>query len=139
MDEPTRIDPTGPSGAARRPWLLPALTGAGGFLAGVLLVIALGGGADTTTTTARVTVTASAPATTPGATVITITAVPPLVGERLDTAKARLKAARFDADVKGGGLFGVLRDSNWVVVAQAPAAGTQLRQGSTVHIDIARR
>ncbi len=139
IDEATRIDPVGPSGAGRRrpSRLTVALAGAGGFLVGVLLVAALGGTPTTTLTqTQRVTVTT--PATDPNATVITQTAVPPLVGERLDTALERLDAARFEPDVDGGGLFGVIDEGNWVVTDQEPPAGTQLRQGSTVRLSIQR-
>ncbi|MCW2998693.1 MAG: domain containing protein [Solirubrobacterales bacterium] len=139
MNEPTRIDPAGPTGRWRPSRLTVALSGASGFLAGVLLVAALGGTPTITQTeTRRVTVTA-APATATSGTVITITAVPRLVGERLDTARERLEAARFQADItRGGGLFGPLDDGNWVVVAQDPVAGTQLQQGSSVRIQIER-
>ena len=138
-DEHTRIDPAGPAARWRPTRLTVALAGAAGFLAGVLLVAALGG-SQTVTRTSRITVTQKVATTLPaGATVITLTAVPSLVGERLDTAKQRLKESRFDVDVNGGGLFGVLQDSNWEVVAQDPPAGTSLRQGSTVHVDIERR
>jgi hypothetical protein len=138
-DEHTRIDPAGPAARRRPTHLTLALAAAGGFLLGVLLVAALGG-TPTVTRTSRITGTQQVPVTLPAdATVITITAVPSLVGERLDTAKQRLDEARFDVDVNGGGLFGVLDDSNWEVVAQEPAAGTPLRQGSTVHVDIERR
>ncbi|UTI62735.1 PASTA domain-containing protein [Paraconexibacter antarcticus] len=138
-DEHTRIDPAGPAARWRPSRLTVALAAAAGFLAGVLLVAALGG-SSTVTKESRVTVTRQVPATIPaGATVITVTRVPALVGERLDTAKDRLGEAKFDVDVNGGGLFGVLKDSNWEVVAQSPAAGTSLRQGSTVHVDIERR
>jgi hypothetical protein len=138
MNEPTRIDPAGPSSRWRPSRLTVALAGASGFLAGVLLVAALGGTPTTTQTeTRRVTVTA--PASTTAGTVITITAVPQLVGERLGTARERLDAARFQTDItRGGGLFGPLDDANWVVVAQDPAAGTQLQQGSSVRIEIER-
>lgn len=144
-DEQTRIDPQGPSGTAgwRPTRLTVALAGAGGFLAGVLLVAALGGTptttvTETTTTATRVTVTAP-PKTIPGGTIITVTAVPALIGEPLDSALARLQESQFEADVNGGGLFGVVDESNWEVVDQDPPAGTQLRQGSTVHVDIDRR
>jgi hypothetical protein len=138
-DDHTRIDPSGPAARWRPTKLTVALAGAGGFLAGVLLVAALGGTPTVTQTEAtRVTVTAPAK-TVPGGTVITVTAVPPLVGERLDTAKQRLDAAQFDIDVNGGGIFGVIDESNWEVVSQDPPAGSQLQQGSTVHVDVERR
>jgi hypothetical protein len=117
-----------------------ALGAACGFLAGVLAVIALGGGLERTETVTRArTVTVTTPAVTTGGTVITTTAVPALVGERLDVAKERLDRAGFDADVDGGGLLGVIRESNWEVVVQDPGPGIQLEQGSSVRLRIERR
>lgn len=137
-EEPTRIDPAGPTARPRTSKLTVALAAASGFLVGVLLVAILGGTPTTTLTqTQRVTVTQAA--VDPNATVITKTAVPPLVGERLDTARNRLEEAQFDLDITdGGGLFGPIDDGNWVVTSQDPPAGTQLRQGSTVRITIER-
>jgi hypothetical protein len=153
-EEPTRVH--------RRPearsWTGLALALACGFLLGVLVVAVLGGakGAGTDTVTQRVTVavapapgatqTATAPATTTAPpttstpTVITRTLVPELVGEPLDSAKDRTKRQKFQLTVdSGGGVFGVIRDENWTVVAQRPDAGTLLEQGSTVHVDIVRK
>jgi beta-lactam-binding protein with PASTA domain len=110
-----------------------ALAAAGGFLAGVLLVLALGGGSDTKTKT----VTA---AITNGGTVITTTTVPQLVGQPLDVARERIERAKFQLAIDdGGGVFGVVVEDNWQVTAQDPRAGTKLEQGSTVHVDIDRR
>lgn len=144
MNEPTRIDPAGPT--ARPPHtsrLALALAGAGGFLAGVLLVAILGGTPTIVETrTSRVTVTEQATATVPpvdpNGTIVTETAVPQLVGEGLGTARERLEAAQFEIDISGGGLFGPQVDDNWTVTAQDPAAGTQYQQGSTVRIQIER-
>jgi beta-lactam-binding protein with PASTA domain len=112
-----------------------ALAAAGGFLVGVLLVLALGGGTDTKTKTETVTA-----AVTNGGTVITKTTVPDLVGQPLDVARDRLERSKFDMVVDhGGGVFGVVVEHNWQVSAQTPSAGTQLEQGSTVHVDIDRR
>lgn len=112
-----------------------ALAAAAGFLAGVILVLALGGG--TTTRTRTVTAPASA---THGGTVIVSTAVPQLVGQPLDVARGRLERSKFALAVDhGGGIFGVVVEHNWQVTAQRPDAGTQLEQGSTVHVDIDRR
>jgi beta-lactam-binding protein with PASTA domain len=112
-----------------------ALAAAGGFLVGVLLVLALGGG----TTTKTKTVTAPA-AQTHGGTVIVTTTVPELVDQSLDVARQRAERAKFDLVIDhGGGLFGVLVEHNWQVSSQTPAAGTKLEQGSTVHVDIERR
>lgn len=117
-----------------------ALGGACGFLAGVLAVIAIGaadGGATRTVVRER-TVTVAGAVTT-GGTVITRTAVPALVGERLDVAKDRLDRAGFDPDVEGGGILGIIRDANWEVVTQDPGPGVMLEQGSSVHLRVERR
>jgi hypothetical protein len=115
-------------------WLPVALGAAGGFLAGVLLVIALGG-PTSTTRTVTVPPTASTPK---GGTVITTTVVPDVVGERLDIAKQRVRRAGFLVDVSGGGAFGVIQDDNWQVVAQEPGGGNTVERGSTVTLDIER-
>jgi hypothetical protein len=116
-----------------------ALGAACGFLAGVLVVVAIGGsGGDTQTITRNRTVTVAAAVTT-GGTVIVRTAVPPLVGERLDVAKDRLDRAGFDPDVEGGGILGIVVDSNWEVVSQDPGPGVMLEQGSSVHIRVEKR
>lgn len=115
--------------------------GAGcGFLAGVLAVVALGGAGDETRTVTRATtVTVVSPTLTTGGTVIVRTAVPALVGERLDVAKDRLYRAGFDPDVEGGGTFGIIRDANWQVVTQDPGPGVMLEQGSSVQIRVEKR
>lgn len=115
-----------------------ALAAACGFLAGVLLVVAIGGGEGETKTVAR-TVTVISPTLTTGGTVIVKTAVPQLVGERLDTAKDRIRRAGFDADVEGGGIFGIIDESNWEVVSQDPGPGVMLEQGSSVHVRVEKR
>jgi len=105
-----------------------------GFLCGVLLVAVLGG-AKPVIKSRTVTV----PATrTTGGTVIVSTQVPALVGQRLDVALDRLQRARFRADVQGGGLFGILEESNWEVVEQSPQPGTMLEQGSQVKLRVER-
>jgi hypothetical protein len=115
--------------------LATALTAAGAFLAGVLLVAVLGG-AKSVVHEKTVTVPGIV---TNGGTVITRTPVPALVGERLDTARERLARSRFDYDTEGGGILGVIVAENWEVTAQDPAPGEELEQGSTVHLRISRR
>jgi hypothetical protein len=117
-------------------WLGVGIGVAAGFLAGVLLVAVLGGAQPVIRES---TVTVRPPAVTTGGTVITKTLVPPVVGERLDVALDRIARAGFDADVDGGGLFGVLQEDNWEVTAQSPGPGGYLEQGSTIKLDIARR
>ncbi|MDQ3850344.1 MAG: PASTA domain-containing protein, partial [Actinomycetota bacterium] len=121
-------------------WPAVALVGACGFLLGVVLVLGLGLGRDPAPPAHTVTRTVVAAATTTtGGTVIVTTHVPPVVGERLDVAKARLARARFDVDVDGGGVLGVVREPNWEVVAQDPGPGVVLEQGSSVHLVVERR
>lgn len=56
--------------------------------------------------------------------------MPDVVGLQLDVAKSDIERAGFDGDVEivGGGLFGVVDDSNWVVCEQGPAAGESLAE-----------
>ena len=75
-----------------------ALAGAGGFLAGVLLIAILGGAQPVYK---ERTLTVSKP--------LQGSAVPALVGQRLDVALDRLESAGLKGDVQGGGLFGVAR------------------------------
>ena len=111
-----------------------ALGIAGGFLCGVLLVAILGG-AKPVIEKRTITV----PATrTSGGTVIVSTRVPPLVGQRLDVALARLERSKFTADVDGGVLFGIVQEHNWQVVEQTPGPGTMLEQGSQVRLRVER-
>jgi hypothetical protein len=122
-------------------WPATVLAIACGILLGALVAWAIGPGDDDltadTVTIAR-TVTVSGPVTNPG-TVITRTLVPNVVGQRLDIAKRQLELRRFEVDVDGGGgILGVIRERNWHVSAQRPAAGTYLEQGSSVRVTIER-
>jgi hypothetical protein len=123
-EQRTRVQPR--SGRRFGP-LGMALAGAGGFLAGVLLIAILGGAEpvykERTLTVARP----------PQG-----SAVPALVGQRLDVALDRLQSAGLKGDVQGGGLFGVLDESGWRVVDQDPSPGAHLSQGDTVHLDVDR-
>jgi beta-lactam-binding protein with PASTA domain len=107
-----------------------ALFGAGGFLAGVLLVAVLGGAKGTVRTTTQT--------TTVTRTVVAGTDVPDVVGDTLDEAIAALDAAGFGHTVRGGGVFGIVDESNWDVVAQDPQGGARAGDGATVHLDVER-
>jgi Domain of unknown function (DUF4839) len=63
--------------------------------------------------------------------------MPNVTGEKLDAAKSDIKNAGFDDKVKvvGGGLFGVVADSNWVVCAQTPVAGQSLTGTPQLKVD----
>jgi hypothetical protein len=104
-----------------------ALAVAGGFLAGVLLIAILGGAQPVYK---ERTLTVSRPAQG--------SAVPALVGQRLDVALDRLESAGLKGEVQGGGLFGVLDEGSWRVVDQDPSPGARLSQGDTVRLDIDR-
>jgi beta-lactam-binding protein with PASTA domain len=123
MTEPTKVRPR----ERRFGRLAIALAAAGGFLAGVLLVAILGGAQpaykERTISVAR----------TPEG-----TAVPALVGQRLDVALDRLQSAGLKGEVHGGGVFGVVDEGNWRVVDQDPSNGARLRQGDTVRLDVDR-
>lgn len=119
-------------------WLGVALGTAAGLLAGILLVVVIGGASGGSSTR---TVTAAAPPATggsPSGRVITTTAVPDVLGTRLDVAKQRIRRAGFDVSVSGGGVLGVIDDTNWQVVAQDPPGGNTLERGSTITVDIER-
>lgn len=51
--------------------------------------------------------------------------MPDVIGKRLDVALSDIERAGFSADVEvvGGGTFGVIDESNWLVCEQVPAAG----------------
>jgi hypothetical protein len=111
-----------------------ALAGALGTAFGLVLALGLGLGEGTTTRT--VTVGSTSPAT---GTLITKTAVPSVIGERLDIAKDRVRAVGFVVKVEGGGVLGVIREQNWQVTSEDPVPGQLLQTGSTVRLRIERR
>lgn len=115
-----------------------ALVAAAGFLAGIVLVAALGGPSTQVRTVTVRPATTQAGTTTTGGRIVASTTVPDVIGDRLDIAKQRVRRAGFVVDQSGGGLLGVLRDHNWQVVAEDPTAGTSLQLGSTVTLDIER-
>jgi hypothetical protein len=125
------LTPGGPRG-----WLPVALAAAAGLTAGLLVALALGAlrGEDIRTVTVE---RGAGPA--PGGTVVARTAVPSVVGERLDIAKDRVRRASFIAEVQGGGTLGVIRERNWEVTSQDPVGGQLLQTGSTVRLRIERR
>lgn len=51
------------------------------------------------------------------------TPVPDVVGERLDVAMVEVEDAGYTPEEVGGGAFGILDESNWVVCETRPAAG----------------
>jgi hypothetical protein len=121
-------------------WPAVVLGVACGALLGALLVLVFTGGDDpplrAETVTISRTVTVPTPATTTPGTVVTRTLVPDVVGQRLDIAKRQLQARQFEVDVDGGGILGVIRERNWRVTEQHPAAGVYLEQGSSVRVKV---
>jgi hypothetical protein len=121
-------------------WPAAALAVACGVLLGALVAFAVTEGDDdpplrAETVTVSRTVTVPGAVTTPG-TVVVRTLVPDVVGQPLDIAKRQLALRRFEVDVDGGGLLGVIDESNWRVVEQAPEPGTYLEQGSSVRLRV---
>ena len=104
-----------------------AIAAAAGFLAGVLLVAILGG-AQPVYKERTISVAAQPQGT----------AVPALVGQRLDDALDRLETSGLKGEVDGGGVFGVINERNWRVVEQDPSPGARLRQGDTVTLRVQR-
>jgi hypothetical protein len=104
------------------------------MLAGVFTALALGGGESAEVRT--VTVHTRPPA---GAKLIAKTAVPGVVGERLDVAKSRVRRAGLVVEVQGGGILAILRQRKWEVSGQDPVGGQVLQTGSTVRLRVQRR
>jgi beta-lactam-binding protein with PASTA domain len=114
----------------RQPGSLKVALGAGvGFLCGVLLIVvlALTRGND-----------AARPAATTHTPTIARVVVPDVVGLRLDVARERVQQEGYDVERAGGGLFGVVVESNWQVDDQTPPAGTELARGATVELHVGR-
>ncbi|WES65838.1 PASTA domain-containing protein [Microbacter sp. GSS18] len=54
--------------------------------------------------------------------------MPDVTGKQLDVAKSDVERAGHGGDIEvvGGGLFGVVNESNWMVCEQTPAAGAEI-------------
>ncbi len=63
--------------------------------------------------------------------------MPDLVGKRLDVALSDVQRAGLDDDVEvlGGGMFGVVDESNWTVCSQEPASGSQVSTAPRVIVE----
>lgn len=61
--------------------------------------------------------------------------VPALVGERLDVAEDTLDAVGLRYQAVGGGVFGIVVRSNWVVCRQTPEPG---RVATSVTLEVCR-
>lgn len=135
-----------------RPRLDAALIAAAAFLAGVVLVVVLKGvnhdrtttvtqrvAGPTTTRTETRTQTRTVQSPPPPAELDGGVSVPDVVGRRLDEARAALSDAGLENDiVSGGGAFGPVDDSAWVVTDQDPSGGSGAQEGDTVDLAIER-
>lgn len=63
--------------------------------------------------------------------------MPDVVGKRLDVAVSDVERAGFDDEVEvlGGGTFGIVDESNWVVCSQEPANGTEITTAPRFTVD----
>ena len=65
------------------------------------------------------------------------TVMPDVVGKQLDVAKSDIQGAGFTdkVEVAGGGVLGVVVDSNWQVCDQRPAAGKPMTDAPRLTVD----
>lgn len=65
------------------------------------------------------------------------TLMPDVVGQQLDVAQSDIERAGFgdDVEVVGGGVFGVVDESNWTVCEQLPAAGAAVTDTPRLVVD----
>ncbi len=63
--------------------------------------------------------------------------MPELVGKRLDVALSDIERAGFDDEVEvlGGGMFGVVDESNWTVCSQEPTSGSDITSPPRVTVE----
>jgi len=63
--------------------------------------------------------------------------MPDVTGKKLDAAKSAIENAGYEDDVKveGGGVFGVINESNWEVCTQSPAAGQTVSDAPRLTVD----
>lgn len=63
--------------------------------------------------------------------------MPDVTGKQLDVAKSDIQRAGFGGDVEviGGGMLGILDESNWMVCEQLPAAGTLISDKPRLTVD----
>lgn len=64
--------------------------------------------------------------------------VPNVVGKYLPAAKRRIRAAGLRPKAVGGGIFGIVVESNWVVCGQTPSPGSSASSGRTVKLYVSR-
>jgi serine/threonine protein kinase len=125
------LPPTDPLPRPRRRWRLPE------FLIALLAIAALGAAAvieaPKLSDAARSTGEATGGATSSGD-----VTVPSLAGQPLDVAEQRLSDLGLHSSEEGGGLFGVIVPSDWIVCQSSPGTGAVAGRGETVHLLIDR-
>ncbi len=65
------------------------------------------------------------------------TIMPDVIGKRLDVAKSDIEQAGFknDVEIVGGGVLGILAESNWLVCEQLPATGEVVTGAPRLMVD----
>ncbi|MBD3926572.1 DUF4839 domain-containing protein [Nocardioides cavernae] len=63
--------------------------------------------------------------------------MPDVVGMKLDDAQKAVEKAGFDDDVQveGGGVFGIVVESNWTVCSQEPAVGSEVSDPPSLTVE----
>ena len=64
--------------------------------------------------------------------------IPDVVGERLDVAIEELQDVGLEGEAIGGGVFGIVEESNWHVCEQRPAAGQSAEAPDSVKLVVER-
>lgn len=64
-------------------------------------------------------------------------AMPDVVGKTLDVGLVEIEDSGFseDAEVVGGGAFGVVDEANWIICDQEPSAGAPIESAPTLTVD----
>lgn len=106
-------------------WLTLGITGAAGFLLGVVVLVLARGVVHDKTHTTTVTHVRTR-------TIVVEPKVPNVVGQTVGDARDTLDAAGYTVQVSGGGFFGA--DDGDTVDSQTPAGGTAVGGGATVTI-----
>jgi PASTA domain len=107
-----------------------------GLLALVGMVAACGGATgEVGAAAAPATVTVVAPAAPAPASTEDASAMPNLIGRRLDVAEAKLDALGIGYVEVGGGTFGIVVRSNWTVCETDPSAGAAVTGAVSLIVD----
>jgi hypothetical protein len=108
-------------------WLTLGITGAAGFLLGVVVLVAARGIVHDKTHTTTITRTHTR-------TIVVEPKVPSVLGMTLGDARDELEAKGYRVLATGGGFFGA--DDSDTVNSQSPQAGTTVGGGATITLDV---